>query len=232
MKQLPTEYVNGRREYILFKNDVGVTTSARNGWIYEEYIYKYIKQHLDLKGTTVIDVGANFGFHTLEFAELVGDNGNVISFEPQKLIYYQLCGNVILNGFKNITTHNIALSDEETVLKMENLPYNSPIEINIGNAHLDRYTHIEYNLVPVNKLDNFVYDRISVIKIDIQGYEPKVLDGAQSTIKKFKPTIFIEIEEDQLKIYNYTVNDIFKKLDELGYTYQQLGVVDYVAFPK
>ena len=89
MKRLPTEYIETRKEYILFKNDCGVSDMARNGGIYEHYIFDYIKNNIDIKGKTIIDIGANFGFHTLEFADLVGEYGKVISFEPQKLIYYQ-----------------------------------------------------------------------------------------------------------------------------------------------
>ena len=84
-----------------------------------------------------------------EVADLV-DGGKVISLEPQKLVYYQLCGNIILNGYDNITAHNIALSDEHTNLKMENLQYHSDDTINIGNAHLDACTHLAYNMVDVN----------------------------------------------------------------------------------
>ena len=117
MRRLPTEYVKNRKEYILFKNDCGVTDMTRRGGIYEHYIFDYIRDNVNVKGKTIIDVGANFGFHTLEFADLV-DDGKVISFEPQKLVYYQLCGNILLNGYDNITAHNIALSNDHTNLKM------------------------------------------------------------------------------------------------------------------
>ena len=77
---------------------------------------------------------------------------------------------------------------------------------------------------------------VAVLKIDVQGYEPKVLDGAMQTIKKHKPIIFIEVEFPQLQIYGYNQNDVFDRLDSLGYTYKKVidaaHLVDYVAIPK
>ena len=236
MNKLPTEYVNTRKQYILFKNDCGVTDMTRRGGIYEHYMFDYIRHNLDVAGSTIIDIGANFGFHSLEFADLVGENGSVISFEPQKLIYYQLCGNIILNGYSNITAYNLALSDEMTTLKMENLNYYSNETINIGNAHLDAYTDNSYNDVEVRTLDSFEFDSISVIKIDVQGYEPKVLDGASNTITKHRPVIFIEVESPQLQIYGYKDVDVFARLEKLGYQYKKIidvpQLVDYVATVK
>ena len=235
MKKLPVSYYKNRREFIIFDNDCGVSDMARKGGIYEHYIFDYIREKIDIKGKNIIDIGANFGFHTLEFAELVGD-GHVFSFEPQKLVYYQLCGNIILNGFDNVTAFNEALSDEFDKLRMENLQYHSTDTINIGNAHLNAYADISYNEVIVRPLDSYNFENVSVIKIDVQGYEPKVLDGAKETINKHKPTIFIEVEAPQLMVYGMEEKDIFERLDALGYEYKKTidaaHLVDYVATPK
>ncbi len=207
MKKLPVSYYKNRKEYIIFNNDCGVSDMARKGGIYEHYIFDYIREKIDIKGKNIIDIGANFGFHTLEFAELV-EHGHVFSFEPQKLVYYQLCGNVILNGFDK----------------------------NIGNAHLDACYDNGYNLVNVNTLDSYNFENVSILKIDVQGYEPRVLDGAKETINKNKPTIFIEVEEPQLNVYGMESKDIFERLDALGYEYKKTidasHLVDYVATPK
>lgn len=233
---LPIEIVDTRKKYILFKNDCGVSDMTRKGGIYEHYIFDWIRNNIDVKGKTIIDIGANFGFHTLEFSDLVGDSGKVFAFEPQRLVYYQLCGNTLINCRSNITNYNLALSDEITQLKMENLQYESEGTINIGNAHLNAYTDNGFNWVDVKPLDLFEFENVAVIKIDVQGFEPKVLDGAKETIKKHKPIIFIEVELPQLQIYGWTEKDIFDRLDMLGYTYKKVidaaHLVDYVAIPN
>ena len=96
------------RRYVLFPNDNAVTASLIEGWNYEEYMFHFINDNmLDLEGTDVIDIGANNGNFTIEFAELVGDNGKVYAFEPQRIIFQQLCGNVFLNGLDNVYTYNV-----------------------------------------------------------------------------------------------------------------------------
>ena len=234
MKKLPVEYVNTRRKYILFNNDCGVSDMARWGHIYEPYIFEYIQNNIDIKGKNIIDVGANFGFHSLEFADLV-DTGNVYSFEPQKLVYYQLCGNILLNGFNNITAFNIALSDEFSLAKIENPDYYSESKINIGDSHLNAFINNGYNEVDVKPLDSYNFENVAVIKIDVQGHEPKVLDGAIETIKKNRPVLFIEVEPAQLEIYGWKESDVFDRLTKLNYTYRKVQdsehLLDYVAVP-
>src|SRR6185295_11683135 len=60
-------------------------------------------------GMTVIDAGANIGTHTLFFANTVGARGRVFAFEPQRVIYQMLCGNVALNVHGNVMTVQAAL---------------------------------------------------------------------------------------------------------------------------
>ena len=106
MRKLPIEIVDTRKKYVLFKNDCGVTDMARRGGVYEHYIFDYIKNNLKVEGKTIIDIGANFGFHSMEFADLVGETGKVVSFEPQRLVYYQQLSNTNINKYDNITNYN------------------------------------------------------------------------------------------------------------------------------
>lgn len=234
-KLLPIKYVEARRKYLLFKNDTGVSDAAARGNIYEHYIFDYIKSNLNVEGTTIIDIGANFGFHSLEFAELVGDNGRVEAFEPQRVVFYQLCGNSVANGFDNIYAHNLALGDKEDTVLIETPQYYKDETINIGNAHVNAYTGAGAHDVKQVRLDDFNFTNVSVIKIDVQGFEPYVLDGAIETIKRNRPYIFIEVEEPQLQIYGFTKESVFSRLSDLGYTMQKVldrdHLVDYVAIP-
>ena len=57
---------------------------------FEEFIYYNIQKYkVKLEGKTIVDIGANMGAHTVNFAEFVGDNGKVYAFEPSRLVYYQ-----------------------------------------------------------------------------------------------------------------------------------------------
>lgn len=230
--KLPVEIVENRKKYILFKNDDGVTVVARNGWVFEQFMFDFCRSKGNLTGATVIDIGANLGFNSLEFADIVGHEGKVYCYEPQRLIFYQLCGNILINGYNNIYASNLALGDKPETVKIENQNYFSATKINIGNSHINAYTNNGYNDVECVPLDKFNHTNVRVIKIDVQGYEPKVLDGAYHTIQRNKPIIFIEVEPGQLNIYGYTEQDVFARLDNLGYTYQKLQNYDWVAQPN
>lgn len=234
-RHLPIEYINTRKPYILFKNDCGVSDIARWGGIYEPYIFEYIIKNFNVSGKTIIDIGANFGFHSLEFSEMVGDQGKVYSFEPQRLVYYQLCGNVILNGLDNVYCYNVGLGDKEGVLELENQNYYSTEKINIGDTHTDRFTHIGKEKVEMKTLDFYNLSDVIAIKLDVQGYELYVINGMVETISKNRPYIFLEIDLAQLQIYGLNQDSVMSRLSELGYVIEKLSdaqhIVDYVAIP-
>ncbi len=71
-------------------------------------------------------------------------------------------------------------------------------------------------------IDSLELDRLDFIKIDCEGFEHKILKGAEKTIKKFKPVMVIEINNFTLNRNNTSDNDIYIYLNELGYTYQNI----------
>lgn len=235
-KLLPIEFIDKRRKYILFKNDCGVSDVSRWGGVYESYVFDFIKENINIEGANVVDVGANLGFHSIEFAEMVGNGGMVYSFEPQRLIFYQLCGNILLNGMDNVFCHNCCLGAQAGQIELENPDYYSEKTINIGDTHTDRFTAGRKEICKINTLDSFSLKNVRIIKIDVQGYESYVLDGAMETIKAFKPFLFLEIDPIHLSFYGIDKSEIFNKLEAMGYTIKKLHdadhIVDYVAIPK
>lgn len=227
MKKLPIEYIIARKNYFLFKQDIGVTHSLRTGKRWEEHLYDAIK-HINFKNSIIIDIGANLGSHTLEFADLVGDNGKVYAFEPQRIIYYQLCSNIIANGYNNIFAYNLALSDKNETAYIEKQNFYSDDILNIGDTHISN----DGDIIDVKKLDNYNLNNVSLIKIDVQGYEPFVLNGAIETIKRNKPIILIEIVNEHLNIYNKSDENIKEFFSNINYNLNNISGWDYIATPK
>ena len=151
-------------------------------------IAKIIEEHLCV-GEIFIDIGANIGYFSLLGASIVGPTGRVIAFEPISRVADQFRMSVQANNHKNVEISNMALGAKSAVMKLEIMPGNvggSSLVKNIGSGHSE--------CVKVSTLDNELadFEDISVIKIDVEGYEYEVLKGAQETIKKYKPTIIME----------------------------------------
>lgn len=228
------------RKYALFPNDNAVTSSLINGWTYEPYMFQFISDNMiELESTEIIDIGANNGHFTIEFAHYVGDNGKVYSFEPQRVVFQQLCGNVFLNGLDNVIAYNVAIGDEDKMTTVEVPNYFDKGYINLGDVHVN----VPGESVQMKKLDDYEFSNLSVIKIDVQGYESYVINGSKNTIDKHRPFIFMEIEGDQLGRYGLSENDLMIQIEDMGYILKrfQVGIsyqsvsgkcLDCVCIPK
>lgn len=229
MKKLPVGVKFNKKHWLYFKNDPYCNSVCANAdFLFESFIYKNIQEYqVPMNGKTVVDIGANMGAHTVNFAEMVGDTGKVLAFEPSRLVYYQLCGNVFANGYPNVYCENIAIGDHIDTVTVEDLDYFGDF-VNSGNTHLDKNGSHEVIQRP---LDWYELKNVSLIKIDVQGYEPYVLNGAKQTILNNKPVIFIEIEPEHLERFGFTKEDVISRLESLNYQVIHDHSFDYVAVP-
>lgn len=202
-------------KYALFPNDNAVTSSIIQGWQYEWYMFDFLNRNqIDCEGKTILDVGGNNGNFAVDFAHLVGDKGCVHSFEPQRIIYYQLCANVFLNGLDNVHCHNVAVGDGfDGYVNIETPDYYDKGYVNFGDVKVNK----SGEKVEQRSLDSYTFDDVVFIKIDVQGYESFVIDGAEETIKKHRPYLFVEFEDHLLKEQGTSEAELKAKIEALGY---------------
>ncbi|MEO0413957.1 MAG: FkbM family methyltransferase [Verrucomicrobiota bacterium] len=154
----------------------------------EAVIFKQIVQ----PGFFVIEAGANIGAHTVVLAKRAGAQGRVLAFEPQRIVFQTMCGNVALNNLRNVYTYNAGLGEESGELVVPDLDPTS--ENNFGGLGLGDYTR---GLpVPIHTIDSFDLPRCDFIKADVEGMEENVLRGGEETIIKFQPTLYIENDRE------------------------------------
>lgn len=233
-------------KYALFPNDDAITMSIIQGWQYQQYMFDFFAlNQISLTGKDIIDVGANNGNFSIDFAHMVGDNGYVYAFEPQRIIYYQLCGNVFMNGIDNIICKNYAIGDKEGFTEIE-VPnyYEKNKMVNFGNVHINYGEALQKETVEMKMIDSFNYNDVAFIKIDVQGYEPFVIDGAVKTIEKHRPFMMVEFEQPNLKLFGSNENKLAEKIKSLGYELKRMheGVnygsynngfcADFICIPK
>jgi FkbM family methyltransferase len=140
-------------------------------------------------GHAVIEVGANNGTHTVGLARVVGEQGRVLAFEPQRLVFQTLCANVALNSLTNVDCYWAAVGAQEGAIMV---PSVSPWqEANFGGVTL-LGSHPGHP-VPCFTLDRFLeLPRVNLIKIDVEGMEAEVLRGGAKLLAKFKPVLYVE----------------------------------------
>ena len=166
---------------------------------------------------TIIDVGTNMGSTLMNFANLTTLSGEVHGFEPDSVNYKRCCENIKLNNFKNITLNNIGLGDKAGKFTMI---INTPS--NRGENRISA-TSINNNkeTIEVITLDKYVSEKklnkVNLIKIDVEGFELNVLKGAINVLKQFKPLLFIELDDNNLKEQGYSASDLINYLLQLKY---------------
>jgi FkbM family methyltransferase len=142
------------------------------------------------RGMTVLDIGANIGLYSLFLAELVGDQGQVLAFEPDPSLFEAALTNIRENGRENIINiQNLALGSQSGQASLYRSSFNSgDNRLSASRGHKDAVP------VCVARLDDIVCDaKIDFIKLDVQGWEAEVMRGMQRTLRR-NPELAIYFE--------------------------------------
>jgi FkbM family methyltransferase len=141
------------------------------------------------EGGIAFDVGANIGTHAVAFARHVGPSGSVFAFEPQRVIHGLLATNATLNGLGWIhPIHAVVGAEPGDVLLPDYVYTNDANYGAIGVQAADRGWPVR-----VVTLDDYCWlPRVDLLKIDVEGMEAQVLDGARAFLDRFRPAMFVE----------------------------------------
>lgn len=170
-----------------------------------------IEQHLDLE-TTVVEVGANIGAHTVGLARRAK---RVIAIEPQPFLFYTLCAQVVLNSLQNVICLNCGLGAEAGWIGAPKLDYS--IRNNFAGIALDRpgLAREDYR-VEIRTLDAVAaaccLEGKVLLKIDVEGMERDVLVGGRATIERLRPVMYVENDRPDRR------EALLAYIAELGYS--------------
>lgn len=156
----------------------------------------------------VLDVGANIGAFTLYFAKSVLPHGIVYAFEPQRIVFQTLAGNMAINSITNVYCINKAVGKENGKTFLPPIDYSKVF--NFGGISLfGNYTVGEE--VEVITIDSLNLPHCHFMKIDVEGMEVEVLKGAKGTIDKFRPVLYVENDREE------RADELTKLLKSLNY---------------
>jgi len=206
----------------------------------DHYIRREYMKHPDYvpsKGWIVLDIGAYVGIYSLWVSKLI-DDGFVVAFEPNPLAFRWLINNIKLNNATNIKALPYALGDDIGKQKFyiagENVEASSLIVNHIVNNPSGKYLIAGEYVVPVVTLDYIINRSMKIIgksinyidlaKIDVEGYEMKVLKGAEETLQKGLISKFvIEVHIDQVN-----TKELIKYLSDKGFVLDKVVRMDHV----
>lgn len=172
-------------------------------------------------GSVVIDAGANLGYHTLHAAQLVGKDGVVHAFEPLPFLADALEASILENSFQlRIKVYRSALDERAGQLLLRHAPKTA----NFGGAHLavgktTPAAHTDIKVKTVSIDETIPAGQCNFIKIDIEGAEPRLIEGAKALLSRSKPIILSELHEAQLRaVSGIGATDYIKQLSGYGYS--------------
>ena len=173
------------------------------------------------RGDIFVDVGANIGLYALTAARCVGKQGEVYAFEPCAETYGRLLDNIKLNGFENIFCYPMALSDAsvetEMTVSMDGYDAWNSLASPISGERF------RTEKVSCTSWDHFAKEhdlvgRVTMMKIDVEGWESRVLKGALSTLSRDNaPILQVEFEDRTSLSGGSSCNELYCMLENLGY---------------
>ncbi len=184
------------------------------GDFYEADELAVLDKEISIQGAIVLDIGANIGNHTVYWSK-VREATHIYSFEPVPDTFRILKRNIELNALEEkVTLFPVALGNEDG---SANLDFWDPN--NCGKAQIKSSTDGSMKLA---RLDDFSFERIDFVKIDVETFEYHLLLGARETLNKHSPVIFVEIFSEHFE----RVNGL---LEEYGYRMkEELSLYNYV----
>jgi len=168
----------------------------------------------------VFDIGANFGYFTVLFSNII-TTGGVHSFEPVPTAFRELKRNVELNNCKNVSLNQLAIGDKVATVKISFAKRWGSVLASISNKH---DVFVKTYDCTMTTLDEYILKHnirhIDLIKCDVEGAEMLVLKGFQKLNSFSKlPIWLLETQEDTTKKFGYLPKDIFIYLEKLGYRF-------------
>ena len=245
----PYQLIQARHGWMLANpNDFYLGRSLLEYGEYSEIEGQYLIGLLACRPGKVIEVGANIGCHTISLAKALAlEKRQVVAFEPQPFIFQNLCANLALNGLTNVTAWPWACGAKNETVYFSLPDYNT--HGNFGGISVGAKATSGDVAVPCVRLDDVIKidDPVSLLKIDVEGYELLTLQGAIGVLNHSRPLLYLEndhAEKSQALIewlwsqnyqlfwhtpYLFNPDNFFKKTENI---YGYVGSFNMLGLPR
>jgi FkbM family methyltransferase len=192
---------------------------------YEPAVTRVVRRVLRA-GDVAVDVGANLGWYSLVMAQETGPEGHVHAIEPVPAVAAALRANLALNPQLDVELHQVAVGETSGNLELhqfEDLPHGHTSAATFGR---ERY---ETLVVPLVRLDELITEQPTLVKVDVEGYEPEVLAGAAGLLADGRgPMWLIEVNDETAGAFGRRPSAALEPLAAHGYAVfrvQEDGIV-------
>jgi FkbM family methyltransferase len=170
-----------------------------------EFITSFLKE-----GDIYIDIGANIGMTLIPAAKCIGESGKAIAFEPHPKICLYLRENIDLNNLNCVQIHNCAIGNTHGYVYFTNKYRDDINQISSTPENSIK--------VPIVSLDDALKEisNISLLKLDVEGYEKYVLEAAKETLEKVN-CIYFEVCPENYDSFGYQASDVLTLLEKSGF---------------
>lgn len=217
---------------LMFIPEARVAKDYFNTGFYERGYINWVTENFVNSDKNIIDIGAHIGWYTVDMAQ---NCNHVYSFECSPKSFNYLCANIALNSVDyKVTKYNCALSNNEGTAKYYIRDPGDGGGNGISPFEFDNINKTPYVDVPIKTLDSFELKNINFIKIDVEGHEKEVLQGAvQTIINNNYPKILFESWDDHKEKEGFPAiklkQELFDFLYSLNYRIIKIGCDMYLA---
>lgn len=205
--------VNDFKMYLDPTDALGLRTNKTFEKFETELVKKEIKN-----GNIVLDIGANIGYYSLVFSQLVGTNGQIFAFEPDPNNFALLKKNIEINNLKNVTVIQKAVSDVSKPLSLYLCDYNHAQHRIYPSPRCNEKIIVESTTIDEYLSGKEFYNKINFVKMDVEGAEYNVLEGMKKTLKS-NPSLKIlcEFSPKQIREHKLEPEDVLDQLLRFGF---------------
>jgi FkbM family methyltransferase len=217
--------------FIVNKNDLGVGWQLTETGNYDPTELQFIADIMTLlrdarENLVALDIGANIGTHSIFLSREVGPKGKVYSFEAQRIVFNMLAGNVAINSIDNVYCAHNAVSDTIGWIDIPQFDYDK--ELSFGSVEFGgkqtEFTGQNPKDDPDNQekvatitIDSLNFDKVDFLKIDVEGMELNVLQGAAGTIAKCRPVLLVEyLKSDSALLLDWLIRAEYRVYSGVG----------------
>jgi FkbM family methyltransferase len=168
-------------------------------------------------GDTIVDVGANVGSHAIPLAKAFGESTQVHAFEPHPRVFACLQANAALNRLTNLHLYNLALGDREGEVAFSDVRSDD-----LNRVLPDCSGSLTVPMKPLDSIERLSGEGITLLKIDVEGYELFVLRGAEDTLQRTS-FLYLEANTHHTQDYGVTVQELADYLRARGWALYRIS---------